>query len=82
MKYLLGVFILLSSVLVAKEVSKEELAKQNLEEAMKKEQKYAKEQKFYMMENYDFSGAEVNPESVKKLKEIEVDDLDMDSVYD
>jgi len=54
----------------------------HLKEQMEKEKKYSKEQKFYRQDNYDFKGAEVNPESVKSTPELEVDDLDMDSVYD
>jgi len=49
---------------------------------MKREEKYAKEQKFYNAEDYDFSGAEVNPESVKNTPNLKMDDLDMDDVYD
>jgi 1-aminocyclopropane-1-carboxylate deaminase/D-cysteine desulfhydrase-like pyridoxal-dependent ACC family enzyme len=61
--------------------------KKILEEHIKiqqeKEKKYAKEQTFYNEENYDFRGAEVNPESVKSLKELQPQyDLDMDDVYD
>ncbi len=55
---------------------------EHLKEQMAKEKKYSKEQKFYNQDDYDFSGAEVNPDSVKSTPELEVDDLDMDSVYD
>ena len=48
-----------------------------------KEKKYAKEQTFYSEENYDFKGAEVNPESLKNIKEVQPQyDFDMDDVYD
>lgn len=50
--------------------------------AMEDEKKYAQEQKFYNADEYDFSGAEVNPDSVKKLKELKVQELDMDDIYD
>jgi hypothetical protein len=49
---------------------------------MKREEKYAKEQKFYNEKNYDFKSAEVNPDSLKDLPELEVNDMDMDDVYD
>jgi len=56
-----------------------------LEEQMKKnieqEKKFAKEQKFYQGDEYNLKAHEVNPESLKHLKEIEVEDLDMDDVY-
>ena len=49
---------------------------------MEREKKYAKEQTFYNSNNYDFKGAEVEEESLKNIKAIEVEDFDMDSVYD
>ncbi len=49
---------------------------------MEKEKKYSKEQTFYSTEYYDFKGAEINKESLKSIPDLEVDDLDMDSVYD
>jgi len=55
---------------------------EHVKKQMEKEKKYAREQTFYKKDNYDLKGAEVNPESLKTLKEIEVDDLDMDSGYD
>jgi len=62
--------------------SKNEILQKQVKAQMEKEKKYAKEQKFYNADQYDFSGAEVNPESVKKIHDIEVEDLDMDDVYD
>jgi hypothetical protein len=62
--------------------SKAEIKNLQVKKAMEDEKKYAQEQKFYNAQEYDFSGAEVNLESVKHLKELEMDDLDMDSVYD
>jgi hypothetical protein len=49
---------------------------------MEREKKYAKEQTFYKGDDYDLKGAEVNKESVLTTPVIEVEDLDMDSVYD
>jgi hypothetical protein len=73
---------MLTSILSASNSKKDKILQKSVEEQMKKEQKYAKEQTFYMQDNYDFKGAEVNPESVKMLKPLEVNDLDMDDVYD
>jgi len=58
------------------------LTKKHVQEQMKREEKYAKEQKFYNEKNYDFKSAEVNPDSLKDLPELEVNDMDMDDVYD
>jgi len=53
-----------------------------IKKEMEKEKKYAKEQTFYQGKDYDLKGAEVNEESVSSLPILEVDDLDMDDVYD
>ncbi|MEA2099848.1 MAG: hypothetical protein U9P72_06950 [Campylobacterota bacterium] len=87
MKKILTLIILLNSLLLASSVSdnekerKERLEKQILIE-IEKEKKYSKEQTFYTNDNYDFKGSEVNPDSIDSVPEIEVDDFDMDSVYD
>jgi len=73
---------MLTSILSASSSKKDKILQKSVEEQMKKEQKYAKEQTFYNEDNYDFKGAEVNPESVKMIKPLEVNDLDMDDVYD
>jgi len=73
---------LLTSIVGASSTKKDKIAQESLKQQMKKEQKYAKEQTFYTEDNYDFKGAEVNPESVKMIKPLEVNDLDMDDVYD
>ena len=57
------------------------LAKQ-LKIDMEKEKKYSVEQAFYGVDRYNFKGAEVNKDSLDSVPELEVDDLDMDSVYD
>ena len=84
MKKIFTLIIVLSSILVAANTNSkdEDIAKQHLKIAMEKEKKYAIEQTFYQADSYDLKGSEVNKESVKKVKELEVDDLDMDSVYD
>jgi len=73
---------LLTSIVGASSTKKDKIAQESLKQQMKKEQKYAKEQTFYTEDNYDFKGAEVNPESVKMIKPLEVNDMDMDDVYD
>lgn len=62
--------------------NKTTLEQEHLKKNMEDEQKYAQEQTFYQMDNYDFQGAEVNPKSLKNIPDLELDDLDMDSVYD
>jgi sortase (surface protein transpeptidase) len=54
-----------------------QLAKQ-----MQREKKYAEEQVFYTEKNYDFKGAEVSEETLKHIEVIEVEEFDMDDVYD
>ncbi len=85
MKIFLIVIMIFGSLLWASDnndsVKKVRIEKQ-IKKEMEKEKKYAKEQVFYKMENYDFKGSEVNPATVDATPEIEVDDFDMDSVYD
>jgi hypothetical protein len=58
--------------------------KEALKKAMEKEKKYAKEQRFYTADEYNFKDAEVNPKSLDKIEALEPDyDFDMDTgVYD
>jgi hypothetical protein len=60
------------------------LEQKHLDRQLKKEKKYAKEQTFYMGNNYDLKDAEVDDESLKNIPEQSDfnDDFDMDSVYD
>ncbi len=44
-----------------------------VKQAVKKEEKYAKEQKFYGEDEYDFKSAKINPESLKSINAIEID---------
>ena len=59
-------------------------SKEALKKAMEDEKKYAKEQRFYTADEYDFKGSQVDPKSLEKIKAIEPDyDFDMDEgVYD
>ena len=87
MKYFL-MFILTFNVLLSASTNKsnEDARKTRIEKQIKKEiekeKRHAIEQTFYQNKNYDFKGAEVNPDSLDSIPEIEVDDFDMDSVYD
>jgi hypothetical protein len=81
MKQFIFVHLLFCTVLFASNIQNKILEKQ-MAKQMAKEKVYAKEQKFYNQDNYDFKGSEVNEESLKYIKAIEVEDLDMDSVYD
>ncbi len=68
----------------ANSTKKEDATKEALKKAMEAEKKYALEQKFYTVDEYDFKGAEVNPKSLDGIKALEPDyDFDMDEgVYD
>ncbi len=63
--------------------TKAKRAEKQLEKQMKREQKFAEEQKFYHGKNHDLSYAEVNKESIDSVPLIEPDyEFDMDDVYD
>jgi len=83
------IFILISTICLSlvlanntNLITKEKLLNNQLKENMAKEKQYSQEQVFYTYEYYDFSSVEVNPESLDSVPELELDDLDMDSVYD
>ena len=62
--------------------TEKDLTKKQIEEQIKREEKYAKEQKFYQGDEYDLSSAEVNEESLASISTIEPDyDFDMDDTY-
>ncbi len=86
MKKILLCTIAISSLLFSQDTNnsetREDRVKKQIELEMKKEQKYAVEQTFYNYENYNFKGSEVNEESLKHVPNLELDELDMDSVYD
>ncbi|SFV64573.1 hypothetical protein MNB_SV-12-1154 [hydrothermal vent metagenome] len=63
--------------------TKAEKIEKQLQKQIKKEQKFAKEQKFYQGENYDLSDSEVDPNSLDDIPLIVPDyDFNMDDVYD
>jgi len=78
---LLTLIVLLGSVLFGTENNE---TKKNIQEQIKKEKKYAKEQKFYRADEYDFKGAEVNDKILESIPDQPQynDDFNMDSVYD
>lgn len=87
MKKILTFVIIFNSLLLASnDANSESERKKRIEKQvqieMEKEKKYSKEQTFYSTENYDFKGSEVNPDSLDSVPEIEVDDFNIDSVYD
>ena len=44
-----------------------------VQKAMEKEKKYAKEQRFYSADEYDFKGAEIDPNTLDNIETIEPD---------
>ena len=62
----------------------ENQTKEAVKRAMEKEKKYAKEQRFYEADEYDFKGVQVDPKTLEKIPLLEPDyDFDMSTgVYD
>ena len=58
--------------------------KEAVNKAIEKEKKYAKEKRFYNEDEYDFKGAQIDPETLEKVPLLEPDDdFDMSTgVYD
>ncbi len=84
MKKLLVCAVVLMSFLFASDldIEKEKRTKEAIAKAIEKEKLYAKEKIFYDYDSYDFNDSRVNEKSIPSLPEIEVNDLDMDDVYD
>ena len=85
MKKILIFIVLINSLLFGlddNETSKQKRIDKQIQIEIETEKRYAQEQIFYNAENYNFKGSEVNPELLKYVPELELDDLDMDSVYD
>lgn len=58
-------------------------AEKQIQEQMKREEKYAKEQTFHHGKNFDLSELEVDPKSLDAIPDIEPDySFNMDDVYD
>ena len=65
-----------------KKLSKEEILKRQLKKQMEREEKYAKEQKFYQGKEYNLKDKEIDEASLKHLPTIEPDyDFDITDVY-
>jgi hypothetical protein len=83
MRYLLLSLITGTLLLASQQTEKQKIEDKELKNVMEQEKKFAKEQKFYMGDDYNLKGAEINSESLKYLQEFEnLDDFDMDDVYD
>lgn len=84
MKYILILFMFFITLPAAqnKPYTKEDKKIQKaLHEAMEKEKKFAKEQKFYQGKEYDLKDHEVDPSSLENIKVPEPEDFDMDKAY-
>ncbi len=83
MKNIFIVILIANSLLLAVNSDKERetRSQNNIQKAIEKEKKYSKEQTFYLEKNYDLKAAEVNPDSLSSIPDIEPDDFDMDDVY-
>ena len=84
MRLFLTLILIFNTLLLGStdDAKKKDRAEKQLKIEMEKEKKYSKERTFYQHNNYDFKGAQVNPDSIDSVPDIEVDDFDMDSVYD
>ena len=79
-------FFILTIVMVAESnITKKEdtnLTQKNLQEQLKREQKYAKEKTFYYGKDYNLSEKKVDEKTLSIIPVIEPeDDFDMDDVY-
>ena len=52
---------------------KEEIIQKQIEKQIAREKKYAKEQRFYQGDEYDFKSKEIDPKTLKDIKPIEPD---------
>ncbi len=79
MKIFFALLLCLVPLFAAKPDKKTE---ENLKKQMEKEQKYAKEQRFYKGDEYDLKDQEVDPETIDSIPEIEPEyDFDITDVY-
>ena len=64
-------------------MTKVDKIEKQLQEQIKREEKYAKEKTFYQGSDYDLSASEVNQDSLENNQLLEPDyEFDMDDVYD
>ena len=77
LRYLLFILITVSIGIASENENNSSIKQQRLQKALKKamqkEKKYAKEQKFYNADEYDFKGAEIDPASLNDIETIEPD---------
>jgi uncharacterized membrane protein len=89
MKKIFTLFLLLAVGSVAvnadsskKKPTEEELKAKHVKEQMEREEKFAKEQKFYQADEYDFSEQEIDPKDLETIEVIEPEnDFDITDVY-
>ncbi len=81
MKYLL---LLLPLVLLANEAKVDKKKEEAIKKVLEQEKKFAKEQRFYKADEYDFKSQEVDPDTVDSIPYQEPEyDFDMsEGVYD
>ena len=84
MKFILIAILVFNSLLLAvdKDMERKIRTEKQIQKVIEDEKKYAKEQVFYSEENYDFNSSKVNEDSLHVIEVPEVEDLDMDDVYD
>ena len=88
MKKILTFVVIFNSLLLASNNGKTDSErKSRIEKQIQKEidteKKYSEEQTFYTEKDYDFKGAEVNPDSLSSVPTMEPQyDFDMNDVYD
>ena len=77
LRYILLIFITVSIGIASDNENNNSIKQQRLQKAlqraMQKEKKYAKEQKFYNADEYDFKGAEIDSASLNDIEVIEPD---------
>lgn len=82
MKYFIMLILLCSTYIFATTTNTR--TEKNIQAQIAKEKKFHREQQFYKGSDYDLKSAEVNPESVKNLPDVEntYEGYDMDADYD
>ena len=71
------------SLTFAEDLQQKTRTEKNIEKALEDEKKFAREQKFYKYDNYDFKGAQVDEKSLDSVPILEPQyDFDMTHVYD
>ncbi len=87
MKYIILPILFLSAFAIASNdnndsnisKTKAKIIEEQVKQQMKKEEKYAREQKFYTAKDYDFNGSRINKASLSHIEVIKPDDPSLDS---